>query len=397
MLHLTKAILKSGKERAVQRFHPWIFSGAIKGIIGDVDEGDMIEVYDNHNQYLATGHYQIGSITIRLFDFAKNIPDRDFWKRKILNSIQLRKQIALFGSTHTNVLRLINGEGDGFPGLVIDYYNGVCVLQSHSIGMYLLREMFTDILKEIFGNQLIAVYDKSAATIPFKAASVKHENEFLYGQTSEIEVLEYGNRYIIDIEDGQKTGFFIDQRENRKLLETYAKNKHLLNVFSYTGGFSVAGLRGDAQRVVSVDSSQKAIAIANKNIELNFGETDRHQSFAVDAFKYLETIDNQFDVIVLDPPAFAKHNDSLDHATKGYRNINRAALQSIKKEGFLFTFSCSQVVSKELFRETVFSAAALAKRDIKVIHQLSQPADHPISIFHPEGDYLKGLVLFVTD
>ncbi len=394
MKSFPKVILKTGKEKSVLRYHPWIFSGAIKSIESNLTEGDIVEVFTENNEYLATGHYQIGTITVRVFSFTRIEPDKKYWKTKLFNAIVLRQKFGLLGSTHTNVLRLINGEGDGMPGLIIDFYNGTAVIQAHSIGMYYLRNTIAEVLREIFNDKLICVYDKSESTLPYKA-NIPHINEVLYGSVQNIVVSEYNNKYGIDVEEGQKTGFFIDQRENRKLVESYSKDATALNVFSYTGGFSVAALRGGAKMVHSVDSSQRAIDLGNKNVNLNFDKTDRHESFCADAFDYLETIDNKYDLIILDPPAFAKHQDVLDKAIKGYRNINKKAIEKIRPRSILFTFSCSQVISKEEFKKTIFSAAALARRQVRIIQQLSHSVDHPVDIYHPEGEYLKGLMLFV--
>jgi len=394
MKNYPKVLLKPGKEKSVLRYHPWIFSGAIKSIDSNIAEGDIVEVFTDNNDYLATGHYQIGTITVRIFSFNRVEPDKKYWKSKLFSTISLRQKIGLLGSTHTNVMRLVNGEGDGFPGMIIDFYNGTIVLQSHSIGMYYLRDIFTEALREIFGDKVVGIFDKSESTLPYKA-NVPHKNEFLFGASQQIVVSEYGSKYIIDVEEGQKTGFFIDQRENRKLLESYSKDANVLNVFSYTGGFSISALKGNAKLVHSVDSSLRAVDLAQKNINLNFENTDKHQAFSVDAFDFLDNIDNKYDLIILDPPAFAKHQDVLDKAIKGYRNINRKAIEKIRPQGVIFTFSCSQVISKEEFKKTVFSAAALAKREVRILHQLTQPADHPVNIYHPEGEYLKGLVLFV--
>ncbi len=394
MSNYSKVILKSGKEQAIKRFHPWIFSGAIKIINGKVQEGDIVEVVSNNNEFLALGHYQIGSIAVRIFSFEKTEINFDFWQNKILNAYNLRKTIGLVDNNETNVFRLLNAEGDGMPGVVIDFYNGTAVTQFHSIGMYLERQTFANALKNILGNKLKAVYDKSESTIPFKS-KITATNGYLLGEKGTNIVSEYGNKFNVDWEEGQKTGFFIDQRENRKLLEYYSKDKNVLNVFGYTGGFSVYAMQGGAKLVHSVDSSDKAIELTDKNIALNFDDTSRHKSFAVNAFDYLKDIKNKYDLIILDPPAFAKHNKVLHNALQGYKKINTRAFEQIRPGGILFTFSCSQAVSKKNFRETVFTAAAISGRKVKILHQLAQPADHPINIYHPEGEYLKGLVLYV--
>ncbi len=394
MSNYSKIILKSGKEQAIERFHPWIFSGAIKTINGNVQEGDIVEVVSNHNEFLALGHYQIGSIAVRIFCFEKTEINSDFWEKKLLNAYNLRKEIGFIGNKDTNVFRLVNAEGDGMPGAVIDFYNGTAVTQFHSIGMYLERQTFANALKNVLGNRLKAVYDKSESTIPFKS-DINATNGYLLGQNETNIVSEYGNKFKVDREQGQKTGFFIDQRENRKLLGYYSKDKEVLNVFGYTGGFSVYAMQGGAKLVHSVDSSDKAIELTNENIALNFNDTSRHKAFAADAFDFLKNIKDKYDLIILDPPAFAKHNKALHNALQGYKKINTRAFEQIRPGGILFTFSCSQAVSKKNFRETVFTAAAISGRKVKILHQLTQPADHPINIYHPEGEYLKGLVLYV--
>ncbi|MBI9052224.1 MAG: class I SAM-dependent rRNA methyltransferase [Bacteroidales bacterium] len=390
----SKVILKSGKDQSVRRYHPWIFSGAIKKIIGNVNEGDLVVVTDNKDEFLAIGHYQIGSIAIRIVSFEEKEIDADFWKQKIKKAYELRQKFDLAESPNNNVYRLVHAEGDGMPGLIIDYYNGTAVLQMHSIGMYLIRDHFVEALKEIYGDTLVAVYDKSEATIPFKS-DIKPQNEYLYGESNDKVVLEYGNKFKVNWEEGQKTGFFIDQRENRKLLAKYSKDKSVLNVFGYTGGFSVYAMAGGAKEVHSVDSSKKAIDLTNENIKLNFEDTSRHKAFAVDAFEYLNEIDDKYDVIILDPPAFAKHHNVLHNALQGYKRINAKAIEKIRPGGILFTFSCSQVVTKENFRKSVFVAAANTGRNVRILHQLNQPIDHPVNIYHPESEYLKGLVVYV--
>ena len=386
-------ILKSGKDQSLRRFHPWIFSGAIKKMSGDPAEGDVVAIYDNKDEFLALGHYQVGSIAIRVFSFEDITPDYTFWKEKLLHAYQLRKELGLAGSEHTNVYRLFHGEGDGIPGLIIDYYNGTAVMQIHSIGAYQVRNMLVDILKEIYGDELKSIYDKSESTIPFKSA-VKGKNEHLLGNNKFDVVKENGLNFEVNWTEGQKTGFFIDQRENRKLLQSFSNGRQVLNMFCYTGGFSVYALQGGASLVHSVDSSEKAVELVNKNVALNF-ENANHEAFAVDAFKYLEDIKDKYDLIILDPPAFAKHQDALHNALQGYKRLNQKAFEQIKPGGILFTFSCSQVVSKENFRKSVFAAAANARRNVRILYQLTQPADHPVNIYHPEGEYLKGLVLFV--
>ena len=392
----TKIILKLGKERSLQRFHPWVFSGAIEAVTKELTDGEIVEVFDSEKKYIATGHYQEeGSITVRIFTFEQAIIDDDFWKNKIQKAINLRKILGLFDNKTTNTFRLVHGEGDLMPGLIIDYYDGNVVIQFHSYGMFLLKDSFVKVLRELLGDQLKSIYNKSESTLT-KGESNENENGYLLnGKTSEIIVKEYDNQFIVDIQEGQKTGFFIDQRENRKLLEKYCADKKVLNVFGYTGGFSVSALKGGASMVHSIDSSQKAIDLCNKNIALNFGSIENHASFATDAFDFLENMDSDYDVIVLDPPAFAKHLHLREKGLKGYRNINNKVIHKIKKGGILFTFSCSQAISNEDFRTMVFTAAAQAKREVKILHQLSQGPDHPINIYHPESEYLKGLVLYI--
>jgi 23S rRNA (cytosine1962-C5)-methyltransferase len=393
-MSFAKIILKSGKDQSLLRFHPWVFSGAIKDTVGFPAEGDVVEVYSNKDEFLAIGHYQIGSITVRLFSFKQVEPNFSFWKDKIQQAYNLRVALGLAGSETTNVYRLVNAEGDGMPGLIIDFYNGTVVMQMHSIGMFRIREELAQVLKEVYGNGLTAVYDKSEGTIPFKA-HINPKNGYVWGEGQPEAVSEYSNLFRVDWVEGQKTGFFIDQRENRRLVESYSNHKDVLNVFGYTGGFSIYALRGNARTVHSVDSSQKAIDLTNENVALNFPDCSNHESFCVDAFDYLDTIDDKYDLIILDPPAFAKHFNVLNNALQGYKRINAKAIKKIRPGGILFTFSCSQVVDKDTFRTTIFSAAASTGRNVRILHQMTQPADHPVNIYHPEGEYLKGLVLYV--
>jgi len=390
----TRIVLKSGKDQSLKRFHPWVFSGAIKKTYGPLNEGDLVEVYSNKDEFLGLGHYQIGSITVRIVSFVKVEPDYDFWKNKIQKAWDYRKVLGFDENTETNVFRLVHAEGDGLPGLIIDFYNGTAVMQMHSVGMYLICEKLVKALQELMGDRLIAVYDKSAKTLPDKAA-LEPKNGYLLGEKSEAEVLEYGLKFNIDWEAGQKTGFFIDQRENRLLVQKYAENKDVLNMFGYTGGFSIYAMKGGAKSVHSVDASAKAIDLTNENVALNFPDDPRHEAFSADAFEYLKDIQDKYDLIILDPPAFAKHRSSLHQALQGYKRINTRAFEQIRSGGILFTFSCSQVVSKDRFREAVFSAAAISGRTVRILHQLTQPSDHPVNIYHPEGEYLKGLVLYV--
>jgi 23S rRNA (cytosine1962-C5)-methyltransferase len=388
-----KITLKSGKDQPLLRFHPWVFSGAIKKIYGDPSEGDLVDVYDNKNTFLAVGHYQPGSIAIRILAFENITPDISFFRTKIRNAIDYRKAIGLFDNPEINVFRLFHAEGDGLPGLIIDYYNGVVVMQMHSIGMYRSRREIADILIELLGTRLIAIYDKSEATIPHKS-DFTAANEFLFGGADSVIVTEYGYKFKIDFTSGQKTGFFIDQRESRKLLNNFSKGKSVLNMFGYTGGFSVYAMK-DAGLVHTVDSSFTATDLANQNIELNYGNDTRHDSFCTDAFDYLEDIKDKYDLIILDPPAFAKHVNVLSNALQGYKRLNMKAIAQIRPGGIIFTFSCSQVVSKENFRKAVFAAAANTGRKVRIIYQICQPPDHPVNIYHPESEYLKGLVIYV--
>ena len=389
-----KVFLKPKKEESLLRFHPWVFSGAIQSFEGQPEEGDLVEVYGAHNRYLGIGHFQIGSIAVRILSFQQQEIDQAFWENRIRIAYELRKTLRLNASAHNNTYRLVHGEGDNLPGLVIDMYAHTAVMQAHSVGMHRARHQIAEALKQIQGDTLQNIYYKSEATLPYKA-NLGSEDGYLLGGDVEDIALENGLRFCVDWQKGQKTGFFVDQRENRSLLEHYAKDRAVLNMFCYTGGFSFYAMRGGAKVVHSVDSSAKAIALTNKNVSLNFPGDPRHQAFAEDAFKYLEHMGSNYDLIILDPPAFAKHKDVLRNALQGYRKLNAIAFEKIKPGGILFTFSCSQVVSKEHFRLAVFSAAAQSGRSVRILHQLTQPADHPVNIYHPEGEYLKGLVLYV--
>jgi len=388
-----KIVLKSGKEQSIRRFHPWIFSGAIKKIYGNPVEGDLVDVFDNKDAFLAVGHYQPSSIAVRILSFIQETPDINFFREKIKRAITYRRAIGIIDNPQINVFRLIHGEGDGLPGLIVDYYNGVAVMQMHSIGFYRIRKEIASILSELLDSRIIAVYDKSEGTIPHMSG-ITATNEFLFGNSGPVIVTENGYKFKIDWTTGQKTGFFIDQRENRKLLEKYTEGRSVLNMFGYTGGFSVYALK-NAAVVHTVDSSFPAIELANENIKLNWGEDKRHESFQVDAFDYMNHIKDQYDLIILDPPAFAKHNNVLANALQGYKRLNIKAIEQIKPGGIIFTFSCSQVVTKENFRKSVFAAAANTGRSVRILHQLSQPSDHPVNIYHPESEYLKGLVIYV--
>lgn len=392
-----KIILKKGKERSLQNFHPWLFSGAVEEADDGIDEGDIVEIYSVNQNYLATGHYHEGSIKVRIFSFEKTDCGYEFWKEKLVKALELRERLGMVNDPETNVYRLIHAEGDGLPGLIIDIYNTTAVIQTHTLGMHRIKNFLADGLKEIYGAKLTAIYDKSADTMSKQEAApaaMKMNNEYLFGKEQEVEILENKIKFTVDIKEGQKTGFFIDQRDNRKLLASYSNGKKVLNAFAYSGGFSLYALKGNASMVHSVDSSKKAAELAEKNVALNFNQPS-HQFFQEDVFDFLKKSETAYDVIVLDPPAFAKHLSSVDKATVGYRNLNYEAIRRIQKNGVLFTFSCSQVIDKHLFRKIVFTAAAQSKRNVKVLHQLTQPADHPISLYHPEGEYLKGLVLYI--
>lgn len=387
-------ILKRGKEESLQRFHPWIFSGAIQRIEGSPEEGDVVTVYTNDRKFIARGHVQVGSIAVRVLTFKDEPIDLQFWRRRIATAYHLRRSIGIAGSPTNDTYRLVHGEGDSLPGLIIDIYGDTAVMQAHSVGMHVSRAIIAEVVKETLGESLKNIYYKSDTTLPFKA-DINKDNGYLLGGNAGNVSTEYGLKFHIDWLRGQKTGFFVDQRENRKLLEQYAKGRKLLNMFCYTGGFSIYALRGGAELVHSVDSSAKAIDLTNANVAINFPDDTRHAAYAEDAFDYLERMGNNYDLIILDPPAFAKHRDSLRNALIGYRRLNAKAIEKIQPGGILFTFSCSQVVSKEHFRTAVFTAAAIAKRNVRILHQLTQPADHPVNIYHPEGEYLKGLVLYV--
>lgn len=385
--------LKRGKEDSLRRFHPWIFSGAIQSMSEEPQEGETVMVFTNENEYIATGHFQIGSIMVRVLSFNNETIDQAFYERRLAIAKDVRKCIGVINDTN-NTYRLVHGEGDNLPGLVIDIYGATAVMQAHSVGMHADRMMIATALKNVMGDEIQNIYYKSETTLPYKA-ELEQENCFLLGGDTNDIAVENGLKIHVDWLKGQKTGFFVDQRDNRRLLQQYANGKKVLNMFCYTGGFSFYAMRGNAQLVHSVDSSQKAIDLTNANISLNFPGDSRHQAFAEDAFKFLDNMDTPYDLIVLDPPAFAKHKDALRNALKGYTRLNKKAFEKIQPGGILFTFSCSQAVNKDQFRTAVFTAAAAAKRNVRILHQLHQPADHPINIYHPEGEYLKGLVLYV--
>ena len=386
--------LKRGKEESLLRFHPWIFSGAIADIKGAPDEGDIVDVYTHDGKWIAVGHIQVGSIAVRVLSFKQEPIDADFWYRRLNVAFEMRRSLGLTDREDHNIYRLVHGEGDNLPGLVIDVYGHTAVLQAHSVGMHCNRMEIANALMRVMGDRIKGIYYKSETTLPFKA-DIDRGNGYIIGGPSDDTPLEYGMKMPVDWISGQKTGLFIDQRENRALLERYSKGRSVLNMFCYTGGFSLAALRGGAKLVHSVDSSARAIELTEGGVQDNFPGDTRHAAFAEDAFKYLERMDPIYDLIILDPPAFAKHKDALKHALIGYRRLNQKAMEKIQPGGILFTFSCSQVVSKDQFRTAVFTAAAQAGRSVKILYQLHQPADHPINIFHPEGEYLKGLVLSV--
>ena len=388
---MKQVYLKRGKEESLLRFHPWVFSGAIHHLDDGIEEGDVVRVVSEKGVFIAVGHYQQGSISVRVLTFNDVEIDDAFWHSRIQSALNMRQDIGLANSSNTNAFRLVHGEGDLLPGLIIDVYDKTAVMQAHSIGMHMSRHATAKALAEVMKGRIENIYYKSETTLPF----MEPENGFLLGNSDDNIAIENGLRFYVDWLRGQKTGFFVDQRENRALLEKYAKGKRVLNMFCYTGGFSFYAMRGGAQLVHSVDSSAKAIELTRRNVELNFPGDPRHEAFCEDAFKYLDSSSHTYDLIILDPPAFAKHRGALHNALKGYTRLNEKAFEKIEKGGILFTFSCSQVVSKDHFRNAVFTAAAQAKRKVRILHQLHQPADHPINIYHPEGEYLKGLVLYV--
>jgi 23S rRNA (cytosine1962-C5)-methyltransferase len=376
-----KIVLKSGKDQSLKRYHPWVFSGAVKKIYGEPAEGDLVHIYSNREEFLGSGHYQDASIAVRILSFTEKEIGSSFYMGRIRDAAAARREMGLMDDPATSVFRLVNAEGDGLPGLIVDLYGGAAIIQSHSIGMHRNRDRLVNALKEVLGERLDTVYDKSDATLPSRYAS-GHRNEYLLGGPGGKEVSENGNRFEVDWEGGQKTGFYIDQRENRMLLSGYARGRKVLNLFGYTGGFSVYARRGDAE-------------LAERNMQLNFGQDGRHRGIVADAFDYLASPQEEYDLVVLDPPAFAKHQNALHNALQGYKKLNSKALEILRPGGILFTFSCSQAVSRENFRKSVFAASANTGRRVRILHQLSQPADHPVSIYHPEGEYLKGLVLMI--
>ena len=389
--------LRKGKDESLKRFHPWVFSGAIQSLDDGIEEGDVVRVVTFTGDFIAVGHYQQGSIAVRVLSFSDVLIDDEFWHSRLSSALKMRQAIGIADNPDNNTYRLVHGEGDNLPGLIIDVYDHTAVMQAHSIGMHRCRKEVAKALSEVMESRVANIYYKSETTLPFMTAD--DMNGFLIGGSDDNIATENGLKFRVDWLKGQKTGFFVDQRENRSLLEHYAKGKRVLNMFCYTGGFSFYAMRGGAELVHSVDSSAKAIELTKQNVELNFPGDARHQAFCEDAFKYLENVGQgsalTYNLIILDPPAFAKHRGALHNALKGYTRLNQKAFEKIEKDGILFTFSCSQVVTKDHFRNAVFTAAALAKRKVRILHQLHQPADHPINIYHPEGEYLKGLVLYV--
>ena len=389
---MKKLYLKRGKEESLLRFHPWVFSGAIQQADEDLKDGDLVRVYTNQGDFIAVGHFQKGSIAVRVLSFRDVEIDAEFWASRLASALEVRQSIGIADNPQNNTYRLVHGEGDNLPGLIIDVYDRTAVMQAHSIGMHLCRKQIAEQLVKVMGSRIDNVYYKSETTLPFMDDM---ENGFVYGGSEDNVAVENGLKFYVDWLRGQKTGFFVDQRDNRSLLERYSAGKSVLNMFCYTGGFSVYAMRGGATLVHSVDSSARAIETTDTNVALNFEDTSRHQSFASDAFKFLSEMTEDYDIVILDPPAFAKHRDALHNALKGYIRLNAAAMTKIKKGGIIFTFSCSQAVTPEQFRTAIFTAAARSRRVVKILYQLHQPADHPVSIYHPEGEYLKGLVLYV--
>jgi 23S rRNA (cytosine1962-C5)-methyltransferase len=384
-------ILKKGREASVKRFHPWIFSGAIFSKDEHLADGDWVEVKDGWQKTLGSGHYQNGTISVRLLSFSESLPPESIYVEKLSQAFNQRLVSKVI--THmTNSYRLVHGEGDGLPGLIIDVYNGVAVMQAHSIGMHRDRVLISAAIKQALGTQITAVFYKNQGILPEKG-----QNSYLDGMSPVPHIIqEHGNKFYVDWEEGQKTGFFLDQRENRKLVAEMARGARVLNTFCYTGGFSVYALNGGALQVHSVDASEKAVRLTEKNLLLNGYDPEKNSSFSLDTFDFIKDKKNEYDFIILDPPAFAKHKEARHQAMKGYQRLNAEAFRIIKSHGNIFTFSCSQVVDRQLFQDTIVSSAIQAGREIKILHHLSQPADHPVSIYHPEGEYLKGLVLYVN-
>lgn len=394
-----KIYLKKGREESLLRFHPWVFSGAISQIVGEPAEGDVVSVYSAAGEYLAAGHYQIGSIAVRILSFCGDPASPEFWYEAIASALEVRRAVGLTSGNLTNCYRLVHGEGDGLPGLIIDYYDGVCVMQAHSAGMFRSRRQIADALVRIYGDSLKAVYDKSSGTAPFKAG-LDLVDGYVYKREDYNDdvaaVCENGHKFLVNWSEGQKTGFFLDQRENRALVERYSAGRNVLNLFCYTGGFSIYALSGGAVHVDSVDSSAKAMMMVDRNVALNFGDCDKHTSYCCDAIEFLgKCEEGKYDLMIVDPPAFAKHRGVLKNALRAYQRLNAAAISKVAHGGLVFTFSCSQVVDKEMFALAVFSAAASTGRRVRILDRLCQPADHSVNIYHPEGEYLKGLLLYV--
>lgn len=397
---MSKLYLKKGRDESLRRFHPWVFSGAVSNICGQPAEGDLVEVYSSEGEYLASGHYQIGSIAVRVLSFCGNPASPEFWSEALASALEVRRAVGLAdGSKGTNCYRLVHGEGDGLPGLIVDYYDGVCVMQAHSAGMFRNRRQIAEALVKVYGQDLKAVYDKSSGTAPFKAG-LDLVDGYLYRHpgynADSVPVMENGHKFLVNWSEGQKTGFFLDQRENRALVERYSPGRNVLNLFCYTGGFSIYALAGGAVHVDSVDSSAKAMAMVDRNVALNFGDCGKHTSYCCDAMDFLgKCEEGKYDLMIVDPPAFAKHRGVLKNALRAYQRLNAAAISKVAHGGLVFTFSCSQVVDKETFALTVFSAAASTGRRVRILDRLCQPADHSVNIYHPEGEYLKGLLLYV--
>ena len=396
---MIKIILKRGREESLLRFHPWVFSGAIADVQGNPSEGDLVAVHASDGSFMAYGHYQIGSIAVRVLSFDDSALRPDFWEVMISRAFQVRKSCGLHHENDTDCYRLVHGEGDNLPGLIIDYYNGVCVMQAHSVGMFRAKKQITEALKKVYGDDLKAVYDKSSGTAPYKAG-LELIDGYLYRREDfkedELAVLENGHKFLVNWTDGQKTGFFLDQRENRALVGSVSKGRNVLNLFCYTGGFSIYALAAGAAHVDSVDSSKKAMMMVDRNVALNGFEPERHTSLCCDAIDYLKEVpEGKYDLMIVDPPAFAKHRGALKNALRAYQRLNAAAISKVAPGGFVFTYSCSQVVDKEAFALAVFSAAAQAGRTVRILDRLNQPCDHSVNIYHPEGEYLKGLLLYV--
>ncbi len=396
---MIKIILKKGREESLRRFHPWVFSGAIADIQGDPAEGDLVAVHASDGSFMAFGHYQIGSIAVRVLSFDETALRPDFWEEMLSRALQVRVSSGLHGAAQTNCYRLVHGEGDNLPGLIIDYYDGVCVMQAHSVGMFRAKKQISEALQKVYGDTLKAVYDKSSGTAPFKAG-LELIDGYMYRRPGfsddEQVVLENGHKFMVNWTEGQKTGFFLDQRENRALVGSLSKGRNVLNLFCYTGGFSIYALANGALHVDSVDSSKKAMTMVDRNVALNGFDESKHSSLCCDAIDYLRDVpEGKYDLMIVDPPAFAKHRGALKNALRAYQRLNAAAISKVAPGGFVFTYSCSQVVDKEAFALAVFSAAAQCGRSVRILDRLNQPCDHSVNIYHPEGEYLKGLLLYV--